>query len=115
MKDAKGNPIPNAVLDCWQADSTGGYYFASWTLRGKVTTNAQGRAEILSVRPADYGSPLLGQRAGHFHLMVSGAKGTHAPMTTQAYVCPGNKPAHMSTEVCVPSFSLSGSGNPDRG
>ncbi|KAI0355466.1 aromatic compound dioxygenase [Trametes cingulata] len=99
VKDAKGDPVPNATLDWWQADSDGGYYFASWTLRGKVTTDAQGRAEVLTVRPGDYGSPLGGKRAGHVHLVVSGTKGKHRAMTTQVYVCPGNKTEHMMTDL----------------
>ncbi|KAI0832883.1 Intradiol ring-cleavage dioxygenase [Trametes gibbosa] len=99
VKDAKGEPVPNATLDWWQADCDGTYYFASWTLRGKVTTNAQGRVEVLSVRPGDYGAPLLGKRSGHIHLTISGTKGKHHNMTTQAYVCPGNKTAHMLEDL----------------
>ncbi|CDO77203.1 hypothetical protein BN946_scf184747.g16 [Trametes cinnabarina] len=99
IKDEKGEPIPNAVLDWWQADTEGGYYFASWTLRGKVITDANGRVEVLSVRPGDYGSQLLGRRAGHIHLIVSGVKGKHRALTTQAYVCPGNKSEHMKQDI----------------
>ncbi|KAI0650900.1 Intradiol ring-cleavage dioxygenase [Trametes meyenii] len=99
VKDAKGEPIPNAILDWWQADSEGGYYFASWTLRGKLQTDAHGRAEVLSVRPGDYGSDLIGRRAGHIHLIISGDAGRHRPMTTQAYVCPGNRASHMEIDA----------------
>ncbi|KAI0751159.1 Intradiol ring-cleavage dioxygenase [Daedaleopsis nitida] len=98
VKDAKGEPVPNAVLDCWQADSDGVYFFASWTLRGKMMTDAQGHAEILTVRPADYGAPMLGRRAGHLHIMVTGTTGKHAPMTSQIYVCPGNNAEHLSID-----------------
>ncbi|KAJ8457438.1 hypothetical protein ONZ51_g11535 [Trametes cubensis] len=99
VKDEKGEPIPNATLDWWQADSEGNYYFATWTLRGKVTTDANGRAEVLSIRPGDYGAPMLGRRAGHIHLIVSDAKGRHRTMTTQAYVCPANKSEHMLADI----------------
>lgn len=101
VKDAKGDPIPNAVLDGWQADSEGVYHFASWTLRGKVTADAYGRAEILTVRPGDYGAPLLGKRAGHLHLMVTGVQGKHAPLTTQVYVCPANDTEHLRIDLYV--------------
>ena len=101
MKDAKGNPIPNAALDCWQADSTGGYYFASWTLRGKVTTDAQGHVEILSVCPGDYGAPFGGQRKSHMHIIASGVRGTHVPITTQVYICPGNDAQHLAGDLYV--------------
>ncbi|TFK94897.1 aromatic compound dioxygenase [Polyporus arcularius HHB13444] len=96
VKDVKGNPIPHAVLDCWQADSNGDYYFSSWTLRGKVKTDAQGHAEILSVRPSDYGAPLLGVRKSHMHLIASGVRGKHVPMTTQVYMCPGNDSGQLA-------------------
>ena len=99
VKDEKGEPIPNATLDWWQADSEGNYYFATWTLRGKVTTDANGRAEVLSIRPGDYGAPMLGRRAGHIHLIVSDAKGRHRAMTTHAYVCPANKSEHMLADM----------------
>ena len=110
VKDTKGDPVPYAALDLWQANTQGYYAYASWALRGRAKADAHGHVKILTVRPGDYAG-----RAAHIHIMAAGAKGLHAPMTTQAYVCPGNKPAHMSTEVCVLRFSLSGSGNPDRG
>ena len=110
VKDTKGDPVPYAALDLWQANTQGYYAYASWALRGRAKADAHGHVEILTVRPGDYAG-----RAAHIHIMAAGAKGLHAPMTTQAYVCPGNKPAHMSTEVCVLRFSLTGSGNPDRG
>ncbi|KAL7282757.1 hypothetical protein ACG7TL_004232 [Trametes sanguinea] len=99
VKDEKGEPVPNATLDWWQADTEGGYYFASWTLRGKVKTDANGRVEVLSVRPGDYGSKVLGERAGHVHLIVDGTQGKHRAMTTQAYVCPGNRSEHMMKDL----------------
>ncbi|KAL1940065.1 hypothetical protein VTO73DRAFT_9400 [Trametes versicolor] len=103
VKDAKGDPIPNATLDWWQADCDGGYYFASWTLRGKVTTDAHGRAEVLSIRPGDYGPPFmggrLGKRSGHVHVNVEGVPGKHRGLTTQVYVCPNNRTAHMLEDL----------------
>lgn len=89
-----GSPIPGAVLDWWQADSSGGYYFWTYTLRGRVATDDQGYAEVLTVVPAPYGAGSI-MRAGHFHLWV------HAPavqsgqpayddLTTQIYVCNAN-------------------------
>lgn len=101
VKDAKGDPVPNATLDWWQADSDGGYYFRSWTLRGKVTTDAHGRAEVLSVNPGEYGIPFMGKRSGHVHLNVSGTAGKHRFMTTQVYVCEGNKSERVHKDMCV--------------
>ncbi|KAH9854881.1 Intradiol ring-cleavage dioxygenase [Lenzites betulinus] len=99
IKDVKGDPIPNATVNWWQADCDGGYYFAKWTLRGTVTTDAQGRIEVLTIRPGDYGAPFMGKRSGHIHLVISGTKGKHRHMTTQAYVCPANKTTHMLQDL----------------
>ena len=90
----EGSPLPGAVLDWWQADMTGGYYFATYTLRGRITTDEQGYAEVLTVTPGVYGIPGA-MRAAHFHLWV------HAPsaqpgkpafddLTTQLYICDAN-------------------------
>ncbi|KAI0751158.1 Intradiol ring-cleavage dioxygenase [Daedaleopsis nitida] len=93
VKDTKGDPVPNATIDGWHADTTGGYYFSSYTLRGKATTDANGHVEILSIHPGDYGT-----RSGHLHVLATGVKGKHVPMTTQIYVCRGNDPNHLATD-----------------
>ena len=69
-----------------------------------MTADERGHAEILTVRPADYGAPILGERAGHVHVKVSGVPGKHAPMTSQIYVCPANNADHLSKDLCVPVF-----------
>ncbi|KAI0694379.1 Intradiol ring-cleavage dioxygenase [Cerioporus squamosus] len=94
VKDTKGDPVPYATLDCWQADSGGSYYFSFYTLRGKVTADAQGRVEVLTIEPGAYRS-----RSGHLHIIVHGTKGVHKSMTTQAYVCPGNELGHLSRDL----------------
>ncbi|KAH9854880.1 Intradiol ring-cleavage dioxygenase [Lenzites betulinus] len=94
VKDSKGDPVPNAALDWWQADSNGGYYFATWTLRGQLKTDAHGRAEVLSIRPGDYAT-----RPGHVHLAISGTPGKHRDMTTQAYVCRNNDALYMLRDI----------------
>ena len=97
IKDTRGDPVPHAQIDAWQADSAGSYYFASWTLRGKATADAQGRLELLTVRPGDYTG-----RSAHVHMRIKGpakGKGRHAPLTTQAYVLRGNDPSHLGRDV----------------
>ncbi|PIL37621.1 hypothetical protein GSI_01315 [Ganoderma sinense ZZ0214-1] len=95
IKDTRGDPVPHATIDAWQANSVGSYYFASWTLRGKATTDAQGRLEVLTVRPGDYAG-----RSAHVHMRIEGpVKGKHAPLTTQVYVLRGNDPSHLGQDV----------------
>ena len=103
IKDTRGDPVPHAQIDAWQANSAGSYYFASWTLRGTATADAQGRLELLTVRPGDYAG-----RSAHVHMRVEGPAGTKtrtktkgglAPLTTQAYVLCGNDPVHLGRDV----------------
>ena len=86
----EGKPLRGAVLDWGQADSNGQYYFSDYTLRGRVSTDDNGLAEVLTVAPGEYGA-LGGIRSGHFHIHVHAprpAKGekAHDGMTTQIYV-----------------------------
>ena len=115
VKNKSGEPIPNATADVWQvsqdvissfcnifsqmdqADSEGSYYFATWKLRGKVHTDAQGRFEVISIPPGEYAT-----RAGHFHLIISPAKyeaSKYEPVTAQAYVSRTNDPKVMDGDM----------------
>ena len=98
LTDTKGEPVKNATVDAWQADSTGGYYFFSWTLRGKMTTDAQGRLEFLTIRPHEYAG-----RASHIHVRIYPADKKHRQMTSQMYICDGNDPERMSSDLYVSS------------
>ena len=89
----------DAKIDAWHANSAGSYYFASWTLRGTATADAQGRLELLTVRPGDYAG-----RSAHVHMRIAGpTKGRRTvPLTTQAYVLRGNDPRYLGRDVlCV--------------
>ena len=78
-----GRPVPNAVLDVWQADHLGNYDRTGYHLRGLVPVDQNGRYRIRSVAPADYVShvddtieevyALRGRdtfRAAHVHITV---------------------------------------------
>ena len=94
VMDTKGEPVKNAMIDAWQADGTGAYYFFSWTLRGKMATDAKGRLELLTIRPREYAG-----RASHIHIRIYPADGKHRQMTSQMYMCDGNDPVHMSSDM----------------
>lgn len=63
-------PLAGAVVDVWQADETGVYDSAGYVLRGKVTTDVDGRYEFRSVLPGRYLNGAT-YRPRHIHYMVS--------------------------------------------
>lgn len=63
--DTSGNPIPGVEVDIWQASPVGMYENqdpgqADMNLRGKFTTDAEGRFWLRSVKPAGYPVPTDG-------------------------------------------------------
>jgi protocatechuate 3,4-dioxygenase beta subunit len=99
--DPGGGPIVGALLDVWQADSSGKYdsqYAASdeLHLRGRFRTDADGRFVVRTVRPVHYAIPDDGPvgrmlratnrhpwRPAHIHFVVS-ADGFE-PVTTHIF------------------------------
>ena len=77
VKDTKGNPIAGAEVDVWHSSPEGFYEQqdpkqADMNLRGKFTTDAEGRFWFRSVKPAGYPIPIDGPvgdlvRAGKRH------------------------------------------------
>ena len=76
------NPISNAIIDVWQTNSEGNYYFKDFTLRGKVTADNDGQYEIETIFPGKY-SEAGTTRPAHIHLKIS-APGLSSH-TTQLY------------------------------
>lgn len=99
--ETDGRPIGGATLDVWQASPVGLYENQDATqpdlnLRGKFTTDADGRFHFSSVRPAGYPVPTNGpvgdllraqnrapMRPAHIHFIVS-APG-HKTLITQVF------------------------------
>jgi catechol 1,2-dioxygenase len=76
------NPVSNAVIDVWQTDSNGNYYFEDFTLRGKITSDNNGQYKIETLFPGKY-SEAETTRPAHIHLKIS-APGLTSH-TTQLY------------------------------
>ena len=90
--DAAGAPVANALVDVWHCDATGLYEnqaqareigHADMNLRGKFTTDAQGRFDFWSIKPVGYPIPTDGvvgpmlkaqnrhaMRPAHVHALV---------------------------------------------
>ncbi|TNV22579.1 catechol 1,2-dioxygenase [Buttiauxella sp. B2] len=99
VRDTKGNPVANAIVDIWHANTLGGYSFfdqsqSEYNLRRRIKTGSDGRYSVQSIVPSGYGCPpdgptqkLLtrlgrhGNRPAHIHFFVSAAG--HKHLTSQ--------------------------------
>jgi len=92
VRNAKGEPVAGALVECWHANSKGFYsHFdptgaqTAFNLRGAVRTGADGKYEFSTLMPVGYGCPPLGatqqllnglarhgNRPAHVHFFVSG-------------------------------------------
>ena len=82
VMDMKCQPLKDAILDVWQANSSGEYDNEGFTLRGKVKTNNDGIYVIDTIVPKEYGAGDI-KRPSHVHLKV-GVLG-QPTLTTQLY------------------------------
>jgi protocatechuate 3,4-dioxygenase beta subunit len=81
--DADGcAPLAGASLDVWQADDSGAYDQAGYTLRGVLQTAADGSYEIVTIVPGHY---LNGDRYRPAHIHVKASAPGHELLTTQLY------------------------------
>lgn len=81
--DIKGNPLPDTMLELWQANAAGRYDHPSDiskapldpNFQGYATlrTDAQGAWRIVTVKPGGYDSP-IGHRPPHIHFDMRSAK-----------------------------------------
>lgn len=82
VMDMRCQPLKGAILDIWQANSTGEYDNKGFTLRGKVKTNNDGVYLIDTIIPKEYGQGDI-TRPGHIHLKVGVPN--QPTLTTQLY------------------------------
>lgn len=101
VRSRAGEPVPNAVVDMWQADADTYYSNVQegpppFNLRGRMTADEKGDFEVRTIVPPSYHLPRGGPmeellnaagwhdfRPGHLHFIVS-ADG-YRPLTTQLY------------------------------
>jgi len=112
VQDSDGKPVEGAEVDVWQASPVGLYENqdptqADMNLRGRLTTDDQGRIWFRSVRPAGYPIPTNGVvgrllaaqgrhpfRPAHLHAMVR--KDGYKTLTSQIYDA---EDPHLDTDV----------------
>ena len=86
-----GKPVPNAVLDIWQAKADGIYDLQTegeFELRGRVKANAKGEYAFASYKPKFYSIPM------------DGPVGDLIRNTTNNHM----RPAHMHAIVSAPGY-----------
>jgi len=93
--------LAGAVLDIWHADARGGYDNEGWGLRGRMTTDGDGRWELRSIVPGRY---LNGRRYRPTHVHVKLRAAGHAPLTTQLYFA--GDPYNDGDDFIVPSLVM---------
>ena len=71
-------PVPDAVVDLWQADDKGDYDNSGFRLRGHQRADAEGRYRFRTIVPGAYEG-----RTRHFHVKVAPPGGRL--LTTQLY------------------------------
>ena len=81
--DAQCRPVPGAVLDFWQVDHAARYDNHGYRYRGHQHTDADGRFELVTVRPQRYVAMGF-WRTPHIHVKAQGP-GTRM-LTTQLYL-----------------------------
>lgn len=90
VTDTEGNPVANAIVDIWHANTLGNYSFfdssqSEYNLRRRIKTGPDGKYSVRSIIPSGYGCPpdgptqaLLnqlgrhGNRPAHIHFFISG-------------------------------------------
>jgi protocatechuate 3,4-dioxygenase beta subunit len=65
-------PVMNALIEVWQTDAEGRYYYADeqYRLRGQIKSDEYGKYQFSTVKPGRY-RILSGFRPAHIHLKVS--------------------------------------------
>jgi protocatechuate 3,4-dioxygenase, beta subunit len=100
LLNAKGEPIRNATVELWEADSTGIYladrphkekFDAHFQGFGRFLTGSTGEYYFRTIKPSAY----TGRPAPHLHFKVK--RNGHEPFTTQLFVAgdPGNQRDHI--------------------
>lgn len=96
VRDGAGDPVPDALIETWQADPAGRYHHpddprgsaseeaGAWRGFGRCGTDEHGRYAIWTVKPGPVPAPDGGQQAPHLAVAVF-ARGLLHRLITRAY------------------------------
>lgn len=96
--DGRGDPVPDGMLELWQADEDGRYGDA-WARSG---TDVDGRFHFSTVRPGRVSHPSGGLQAPHVLLLVF-ARGLLDGLCTRAYLTDEHAPSDDPVLRAVPA------------
>ena len=82
VTDGAGEPVPDALIETWQADAAGSY--GSFRGFGRAGTDADGRYAILTIKPGPVPGPDGSTQAPHLAVSVF-ARGLLNHVVTRAY------------------------------
>ena len=84
--DANRNPIPDALVETWQADATGKYPTEGDTFRGfgRIATDANGTFRLTSIKPGPVPGPHGTLQAPHLEVSIF-MRGLLIRLTTRVY------------------------------
>jgi protocatechuate 3,4-dioxygenase alpha subunit len=80
--DGQGDPVPDAMVEIWQADASGAYVAADWravrrappaprfTGFGRLPTDGHGTCEFQTLRPGRVGDGRATPQAAHIHVCL---------------------------------------------
>lgn len=102
--DQSGQPVANALVDFWQANSSGAYDNAGYTLRGHQYTDAYGNYTVMTVVPGLYPG-----RTRHIHVKVQAPDSS--VLTTQLFFA--GEASNARDAIYDPSLVLNSSANGD--
>ena len=81
--DYNCNPVPGALVDIWQTDADGEYYFEDFILRGKIHADENGNYTLETIFPGKYSEAGV-FRPAHLHVKILSPEGEPS-LTTQLY------------------------------
>jgi len=82
--DGAGDPVPDALVETWQADGQGRLAHPGFRGFGRCATDAEGRWAVRTVRPGPLAAPDGGVEAPHLNVSVF-ARGLLGRLVTRIY------------------------------
>jgi len=84
LRDGAGAPVPDGMIELWQADAAGRYNHPDFGGFGRLATDAEGRCTFETIRPGRVPDGRGGCQAAHISVSVF-ARGLLARLCTRVY------------------------------